>query len=86
MGRSHAVLERFDVYTADMAEATGDVVGGKPRSSAVLARLPMPQPRLCPFERTSVSAHPPALLATDDGVNGGGYPSVLMHLLVRGAF
>ena len=37
-------------------------------------------------ERTSVSAHPPALLATDDGVNGGGYPAVLMHLLVRGAF
>ena len=26
------------------------------------------------------------LLATHDGVNGGGYPVVLMHLLVLGAF
>ena len=49
MGGSHAVLERFDVYAADMAEATGDVVGGKPRSSAVLARIPMPPQGLCPL-------------------------------------
>ena len=28
----------------------------------------------------------PPLLATHDGVNGGGYPVVLMHLLVLGAF
>jgi len=49
MGGSHAVLERFDVHAAVMAEATGDVVGGNPRNSAVLARLPMPQPRSCPF-------------------------------------
>ena len=35
---------------------------------------------------TLVAAHPLTLLATHDGVNGGGYPVVLMHLLVRGAF
>ena len=52
--------------------------------------------RFSPGSRCLVSVHvrcvdtsrrsSAGLLATHDGVNGGGYPVVLMHLLVLGAF
>ena len=81
-----AAHEWFGVHAADMAEATGDAVGGIPRDSAVLAEAPDASAAFMSVLWTPVSAHSPALLATDDGVNGRGYPSVLMHLLVLGAF
>ena len=63
-----------------MAEATGDMVGRKTAKFCGSRSAPDASTAFMSVERTSVSAHPPALLATDDSVNGGSYPAVLMHL------
>ena len=81
-----ALLERFGVHAVDMAEATGDVVGRKIAKFCGSRSAPDASAAFMSVLWTPVSAHSPALLATDDGVNGRGYPSVLMHLLVLGAF
>jgi len=69
-----------------MAGSAGNVVGRKTAKFCGSRSAPDASAAFMSVLWTPISAHPPALLATDDGVNGRGYPSVLMHLLVLGAF